>query len=162
MIQFNFLHQTYYTPSKLHGYNANVSPLCFRCGLEEGTFVHSTWQCSKLQGFWQGVCNALSTIHGVTLPLDPELCLLHNFSNCNLSKHAIKLTETLLVIAKKCIALKWKSDLPLPIGLWLAEVNRCIPLEKITYSVRNRMHIFHKIWQPFISYLEGLPSHMIE
>lgn len=163
LIQFNFLHQTYYTPSKLHGFNPSLSPLCFRCGLVEGTFLHSTWQCSKLQGFWQGICDAISTIHGVTFPMDPEICLLGNSSNSNLThSYSIKLTGILLAIAKKCITMKWKSDLPVPIKMWLSEVNNCIPLEKITYSLRNNIQLFYKIWQPFITYMENLPPHMIE
>jgi len=50
LIEFNFLHQLYITPHKLHKYNSNISPLCFRCDTEEGTFLHSTWQCSNLAG----------------------------------------------------------------------------------------------------------------
>lgn len=163
LIQFNFLHQTYFTPSRLHGFNSSISSLCFRCGLEEGTFLHSTWHCIKLQGFWQGVCEAISQIHNITFPIDPELCLLGNFTNSNLThSHSIKLTELLLVIAKKCIAAKWKSDLPLPIGMWLSEVKSCIPLERVTYSLRNKVDHFYKIWQPFLDYLEDLPSDLIE
>lgn len=106
LINFNFLHQLYITPHKLHKYNSNISPLCFRCGIEEGTFLHSTWQCSKLQGFWQGVCETLSNIHGVTFPLDPEICVLGNFTNSKFkTTYAKKLTEILLIIAKKCIVI---------------------------------------------------------
>lgn len=85
----------------------NPSSLCLRCGLVEGTFLHSIWQCSKVQEFWQGIWNALSTIHGVTLPMDPEICLLGNLSNSNhTDSHSIKLPEILLsIIKKKCIAM---------------------------------------------------------
>lgn len=77
------------------------SPLCFRCGLAEGTLLHSTWQCSKLQGFWQGIYDALSTIHGVTFPMDPEVCLLGNLLDSNIRhSHSIKLTEIPLATAK--------------------------------------------------------------
>ncbi len=56
MIQFNFLHQLYIIPSKLHKFNKKKkSPLCFRCGVEEGTFLHSTWTCPLVQEFWQNV-----------------------------------------------------------------------------------------------------------
>ncbi len=163
LIQFNFLQQLYITPHKLHKYNSNISSLCFRCGMEEGTFLHSTWQCSKLQGFWQGVCETLSNILGVTFPLDPEICLLGNFTNSSLTtKYAKKLTEILLIIAKKCIAIKWKSDAPLSIKMWLCEINSCVPLEKISYWMQKRSKTFYKIWQPFLIYMENLPAHQVD
>lgn len=163
LIQFNFLHQLYITPSRLHKFNPDISSLCFRCGSDEGTFLHSTWQCSKLHSFWQGVCDTISSIHGVAFPLDPEVCLLGNFTNANLRQsHTIKLTEILLAIAKKCIALKWKSDSSLPVAMWLSEVNSCIPLEKITYCLRNKLKTFYRIWQPFIDYMENLLPHHID
>ena len=138
-----------------------LEPACFRCGLVEGTFLHSTWECSKLQGFWRTVCDIISQIHGIDFPMDPEICLLGNFTNSNLRhSYSIKLTEILLTIAKKCIAIKWKSDLPVPVGMWLSEVRSCIPMEKITYSIRNKTDCFSRIWQPFISYMENLPPHM--
>ncbi len=71
--------------------------------------------------------------------MDPEVCLLGNFTNSNLRhSQAIKLTEMLLIIAKKFIALKLKADIEVPIGLWLSEVCSCVPLEKMTYSMRGR------------------------
>ncbi len=51
----------------------------------------------------------------------------------------------LLIIAKKCIALKWKSDIDVPSGLWLSEVCNCVPLEKIT----------------FLNYIKTVPHDMI-
>jgi hypothetical protein len=57
----------------------------------------------------KGVCDTISSIHGVAFPLNPEVCLLGNFTKTNLRQsHTIKLTEILLAIAKKCVALKWK------------------------------------------------------
>lgn len=92
------------------------------------------------------VCESISQIHGNDFPTDPEVYLLGNFTNSNLRiSQAIKLTE-MLIIAKKCIALKWKADTDVPIRLWLLEVcSSCVPLEKITYSARGRGYLFYKI-----------------
>ena len=51
LTHYNFLHQLYYTAQKLHGYKPEISDLCFRCGTEEGSFVHCTWQCIKVKHF---------------------------------------------------------------------------------------------------------------
>ncbi|CDQ83277.1 unnamed protein product [Oncorhynchus mykiss] len=58
--------------------------MCFRCGTTESTFCHSTWQFTKLQAFWHDVCDTLTFIIEVLFPLDPEICLLGNFTNVNL------------------------------------------------------------------------------
>lgn len=156
LTQYNLLHQLYFTPYKLHKYNSDILPLCLRCGLDEGTFPHSTWHCPKLWGFWQAVCDTLSSIHGVVFPMDGEICLLGNLANLKIIM-LLKLAEILLVIAKKCIASTWKSDIPLPIGMWLSEINSFIPLEKITYWSRNKSKAFYKIWQP--SWITWKTSH---
>lgn len=64
--------------------------------LVEGTsFLHSTWQCSKLQDFWRVFIEFLSQ-------WIPEICFLGNLLNSNLThSHSIKLTEILLAVAKK-------------------------------------------------------------
>ncbi len=111
--------------------------------------------CPLVQEFWQKVCNLISDIHGVSFPTDPEVCLLGNYTNSDITQdYAIRLTEILLIIAKKCIAIKWKSDTVIPISLWLSEVNNCVPLEKLTYWLRNKSEVFHKIWQPLFRYME--------
>ena len=126
-------------------WNWPPAPLGFRCGTKEGTFRHSTWQRSKLQGFGRGFVKR-SNIHGVTFPLDPEICSLGNFTNYHLeTNYAKKLTEILLTIPKKCIAIKWKSDAPLPIKMLLCEINSCVPLEKITYWMQKRWKSMEKL-----------------
>lgn len=64
--------------------------------------------------FWQGICDALCTHHGVTLDM------------------------------RYGQPLKFWS----PIASWIVA----------TYSLKN--NLFYKIWQPFINYMENLPSHM--
>ena len=159
LIQFNFLHQLSITPHKLHKFNSSTLALCFRCGTEEGTFLHSTCQCSNLQG----ICETLSKIHRITFPLDPEICLLGKFTNSDLeTNYAKKLKEILLTIVKKCIATKWKSGAPLPIEMCQCEINSCMPLEKIIYWMQKRSRTFCKIWQPFLICMENLPAHRVD
>ncbi len=50
------------------------------------TFLHSTWLCPKVMEFWVQVCNIISQIHGISFPVDPEVCLLGNFTNSNIVK----------------------------------------------------------------------------
>ena len=38
-----------------------------------------------------------------------------------------------LGVARKCIAITWKSDSPVAIARWFSEINSCVPLEKVTH-----------------------------
>ena len=68
-----------------------------------------------------------SLYYGGPFPLEPEICLLGKFTNVNLRNSVkIKFTEIALVTARKCIALTWKSDSPLP--RWLSEMKKCITI----------------------------------
>lgn len=44
----------------------------------------------------------------------------------------------------------WKSDSPTLIDRWCVEIDRCIPLEKITNSHRNKYELFFNIRQPYL------------
>ena len=139
LVHYHFLHQLYLTPQKLHISKPELSEMCFRCGIEVGSFLHCTWLCTKVRSFWYDFCDTLTKITGSTFPLDPELCLLGDFTSLNRSstKSQIKCMEMALCVARKCITLTWTSDSPLLIDRWSLEMNSCIPLEKITYSLRK-------------------------
>ena len=140
LTHYNFLHQLYYTPQKLHKYKPEISDRCFRCGVEEGTFLHCTWQCIKVRPFWRDLCETLANIIEAPFPLDPELCLLGNFTeiSAGLRRHKIKFIEVALGMARKCIAITWKSDSAPPIARWFSEMNSCVHLEKITFEKSKR------------------------
>ena len=155
LTHYNFLHQTYLTPQKIHKSKPEFPDTCFRCGIEVGSFPHCTWLCNKIRPFWHDLCDVLTSITGTTFPLDPELCLLGNFTSVSdsLTRTQMKFIDIALCVARKCIAITWKSDSPLLIDRWTSEMNSCIPLEKITYNLRKRYQTFIKIWQPYLDYI---------
>lgn len=63
-------------PEKLNKYNGTIPDLCIRCGEEKGTFFHCVWECNKIQQFWWEIKQALETILGIQLVLDPKLFIL--------------------------------------------------------------------------------------
>lgn len=96
---------------------------------------------------WIQVCNIISQIRGIDFPLDKDICLTGNYTSSNLQhNHAIKLTEMLLTTAKKCIALKWKTDIDVPSGLWISEVcnhwrrSHILCKERVNYLKRFGIH----------------------
>jgi len=132
--------------------------MCFRCGIEVGSFLHCTWLCAKVRSLWYDFCHALTKITRVTFPLDPELCLLGKLTTFNgsLTKIQTKFVEISSCVARKCIAMTWKSDSPTLMDRWYVEINSCIPLEKITYSLRKRYKLFLNIWQPYLEYMDTM------
>lgn len=155
LIHYNFLHQLYLTPEKIHGSKPELSEVCFRCATEIGSFLHCTWSCVKVRDYWLDLCDTLSNITRISIPVEPEICLIGNFMKINepLNKYQTKFLEIALAVAKKNIAVTWKSDSPLHLTKWYTEMNRCIPLEKITYSLRKSYKTFVKIWQPYLDYV---------
>ncbi len=41
-------------------------------------------------------------------------------------------------------------------------MNSCIPLEKITYTLRNDYNTFIDIWQPYLAYLDTLLTSIMD
>lgn len=102
LINYNILHQLYLTPERLHSFKSDLSDKCFRCKIEVGSFLHCTWHCTKVRPFWKDICSTLTKVTGVSVPLDPELCLLGNFTciRDSLNNAQFKFMEVALCVAK--------------------------------------------------------------
>lgn len=57
--------------------------------------------------------------------------------------------------AKRVIALTWRSLGKPSISHWFKELSLCLPLEKITYTLKDKQEIFQKIWGRYIQYIEN-------
>ena len=55
--------------------------------------------------------------------------------------------------AKRTIALSWKKIGKPSIVQWFRELSLCLPLERITYNLKNKQEMFEKIWGRFIQYV---------
>jgi len=91
---------------------------------EVGTFLHCTWSCVKVRDFWIDFCCVLTKIRQISLPVNPEFCLLGKFMKIDkmvnsFQKHFLEIT---LAVARKCIAVSWKSDSPLSVTRWYLEM----------------------------------------
>ena len=163
LTHYNFLHQTYLTPLKLHKYKPEISSLCFRCSIEEGSFLHCTWLCTKLNTFWHDFSDIVTKLLGVHLPLDPQICLLGDTTNIDarLRKPQKKFLSLALCVARICIAVAWKSDSRLSIRRWVSEMNSCVPLEKITYTLRKDYDTFIEMWQPYLECMDTLSASLL-
>lgn len=57
--------------------------------------------------------------------------------------------------SKRLIALYWKDTSFPPISHWLNELSLCLALEKLTYSTKQKLCEFYKIWGLFLQFLES-------
>uniref|UniRef100_A0A8C5PTB1 Reverse transcriptase domain-containing protein n=1 Tax=Leptobrachium leishanense TaxID=445787 RepID=A0A8C5PTB1_9ANUR len=98
----------YTTPLRLSKFLPSVSPLCWRCALETGSYLHIWWQCSRIAPFWRAVRDLIRHITDLNLDLLPEIFLLSHltYSIAELKKSIIL---RILLAARTLIPLHWKS-----------------------------------------------------
>ena len=155
LLQYNWLMRVYITPEKMNKINADIPDTCYRCGKDKGTLFHCLWTCPKVKEFWEEVRRELQEILSIEIKLDPKLFLLGLYP----PGHRIKRSEIIfldlgLLQAKRTIALSWKKMGKPSIGHWFKELTVCLPLERITYTIKNKQELFEEIWGRFIQYVK--------
>lgn len=159
LIQYNWLMRTYITPEKLNKFNPNIPDTCIKCGKEKGTLYHCIWKCDIIREFWRRTINTISKIMDKEIPLLPEICILGVIpKTMALGSHENKLLNLCLIHTKRLIARHWKSVHCPSLDLWFAELSSCIAVERLTYTIKRKSHIFHKIWDSFLKFLESRPD----
>lgn len=153
-LQLKFLHREYYTPRMLAVIYPDRSPACPRCGDPEASFIHMTWSCPLLQGFWEKVLADVNQAAGNTIPLRPETRLLNVTIDPSVGKYTKLLIAYATYYARREILLRWT---PPTITTWRNTLNAVLPLYKITYINRNCPSKFDKIWSSWIDSWGSLP-----
>lgn len=68
----------------------------------------------------------------------PQTCILGDTTKIDAQRLILQRFLSLaLCVDRKCTAIMWKSDSQLSIVRWVSEMNGCVPLEKITYTLRK-------------------------
>lgn len=156
ILQYKWLMRTYVTPVKLNRYNHNLPDICIKCGLK-GTLFHCMWECDKIQTFWVETKNTIENIISKQIILDPKLFIMSLYpSKHTYSKAEMSFIDTSLLIAKRCIALNWKNTNAPSITQWLKQMLSSLPLERITYVLKLKQHMFEKIWGPFVAFIKNV------
>lgn len=124
----------------LHRIYQEQSPNCTRCLSEEGTYFHMFWTWPRVAQFWTHVFDLINTCLQLSLPCTPELALLgiHNYEQR--PRYTKLLISYLLYYAKKETLFKWASPSPPILASWESNINRVLPMYKLTYINR-------KVWQ---------------
>ena len=156
LIQFKILHRLHYSKEKLHKIFPNISPQCDKCNAADATLLHSYALCPNLQNFWIEIFRLFSRILEVEIDPDPVLVILGVSEGLKeLRGTQQRLLSYGLITAKKLILLFWKKKEVPTVKMWLSEMTETLHLERIRFSLRDKLGEFEKIWRPLLSYLRG-------
>lgn len=75
-LQFNYVHMTYMTPHRIQAAFGGEPRECPRCRQLDADFLHMTWSCTNMQGFWDAVMTKINNTLGRTLAHSVEVRLL--------------------------------------------------------------------------------------
>ena len=106
-----------------------------------------------IHDFWNAVLKEINDILGQTVNISPLSCILGLHNPSNISPNLLKLLKILLFCARRCILLTWVSEEPPSITQWISSVLVFMPLEALSFYLREEPFHFYKVWSPFIAYL---------
>lgn len=155
LIQFKVLHRLHFSKERLHKIYPDVSPICDKCSLAEDTLSHSLVFCSKVQKYWTDIFDLMSRIIQVQLKPDP-LTFILGISSDDVGLNNAKrcFVSYGIIIAKKLLLTHWKKKDAPPVKLWLNDLVNTLHLEKIRYTLSDRLSTFNKIWAPLSLFLQ--------
>uniref|UniRef100_A0A1A8LJG6 Reverse transcriptase zinc-binding domain-containing protein n=1 Tax=Nothobranchius pienaari TaxID=704102 RepID=A0A1A8LJG6_9TELE len=157
LIQHKYLMRTYVTPERLKKYNSNIPDTCVKCAVHKGTLYHCVWECTEIKKFWEDVRISTEKIIKKDVPLDAKLFLIGLCPNeYAYSKCQRVFLDLSLMVAKKCIAMAWKSLHRPTVRDWMKQMLQVMPLERITYILKAKQHLFDEIWTPFLTYIKRM------
>ena len=155
MIHFNFVHRTYCTPKKRFLMELAPSPNCDLCQLGvSGSFLHMVWECQAVKIFWGRVANKLSAVLGRHIPISPNILLLNDLSELELSVPRRRWFLAGLTAAKKMVAQRWKAPFLLPFSQWLSATVNIAKFEMSIARMHGAREVNVKSWLSFIAALQ--------
>lgn len=154
--QFKIIHRLQITPVLRNKFNPTLSKYCNKCKISEGSYYHCIFDCPFIKNFWRKVCKEISGIFGKKLDLTPLFCILGLHPALHLKSCMLRLLDVLFS-PRRCILLQWISDKPPKLLQWLQGIMELIPLEAMTYWLKDKPLLFYKTWNPFLNYI-GMES----
>ncbi|CAG5866902.1 unnamed protein product [Menidia menidia] len=144
-MQYNILHNVYISPYIFSKYNAGTSPNCLKCKISVGTRFHCLWECDVIQSFWKDVCAKISTAIGEIVSENPLTCLLGHIPK-SLAKYE-HVIQSLLMLARKAIMVKWVGSEPPSISLWKSLISDVMTLIRLGHYIDGSLQFFTNTWR---------------
>ena len=155
LIQCKVVHRTHWTKARLARIYENIDPTCEKCHQTPVTHAHMFWSCASLNTFWTDIFATLTELTG--MPIEPNpMTALFGISEVPMSRTQADLIAFVTLLARRLILMKWKSPTPPSHTQWIRDIFNNLQLEKIRYTLRGSVRIFHDTWDPFLSYAERI------
>ena len=155
--------RTYITPEKFNKFNGDVPDLCYRCTAEKGTLFHCLWACPKVSEFWLECGQEMQKILDINVVPEPTFFLLGIYPRDHTFKRSTRrFIDIGLLLAKRVIAMSWKSLYKPSIKKWIQEMTMYLPLERITYIIKDKQRLFEEVWGGFMDYLKNKNLNLLD
>lgn len=131
LVHYNFIHQTYLSPKTLGKIFPNRSNECPPCRTQEADFLHVVWHCPVINSYWIEILDKLEKATGWTASKEMRTVLLGLLPTPKNKKLTRKLVMLGLILAKRRIAISWRSPNPPCIKSWLSDWSEWATAEAI-------------------------------
>ncbi|XP_040184732.1 uncharacterized protein LOC120917483 [Rana temporaria] len=119
LTQLYIIFRVYYTPRRLQLMGMQTDDVCTRCKRVHGDLIHLLWRCPKLHKYWSEVMSTVNSVFGVSMPVDPRVCLLGVLEEHVEEVYTREAVQRALFQARKLIMIHWKSETPPTLREWI-------------------------------------------
>ena len=148
-IQYKIIHRYYFTPSRLNKMGLINNDLCWKCGVEKGTFIHASWECSKIL-LWEKVIDNMSKSLNCELPRSPRLRLLGNITMVLLlNKYSFRILKTGLITCAQTILRCWREPQAPTLRMYKTLMMGMVACEKMLGRLNCKNYMIKEKWDCF-------------
>ena len=157
LTQLYIIFRVYYTPHRLQLMGMQNEDTCTRCERDHGDLIPLLWRCPKLHKYWAEVVSTVNSVFGVSIPVDPRLCLLGVLGEYVVEVYTRDAVHRVLFQARKLIMFYWKSENPQSSREWIVKIRDMLRMEKLIYQHRGSTRKYENLWAPWLD-APGLSS----
>uniref|UniRef100_A0A8C5QKB6 Reverse transcriptase domain-containing protein n=1 Tax=Leptobrachium leishanense TaxID=445787 RepID=A0A8C5QKB6_9ANUR len=132
----------YYTPHQTAHFSLSCDSICWRCGLQTGTYLHIWWSCTKITPYWRMIGELVTEITDLILPFTPEVyLLLHLPGSQTALRNSVALH--LVLAARRLIPARWRSSAIPSIRDWAEAVEHLRTVDDLAARHSENMNPEH-------------------
>ena len=111
-----------------------------------------------IKDYWINIFAVLSKILNLNLEPDPLIVIFGvSEDTMRLTKHQQCFLSYGLIIARKLLLMHWKKKDTPTTKMWLSDLTSTLHLERIRYTLGDKLSYFDKVWSPLVGYLASAP-----
>ncbi|XP_029432827.1 uncharacterized protein LOC115075967 [Rhinatrema bivittatum] len=158
-LQYHILHLSYYDDVKRFRMGLTDTPLCIKCGGEEGGLIHRLLLCPTVAPFWTRVLQTIFQCTGLHGRCEGRALLSHPLyavNPCPLGK--ARFARLAMLLACRTILSVWVEPQGKPTDeAWFARMTFELQMERLDCisGHRTRDQTYEDCWQAFF---QGLPG----